>query len=283
MGAIDGKTRLAGIIGWPVSHSLSPVMHNALYDAMDLNWRYMALPVHPARIAEAVAGIRALGLAGVNVTIPHKETAMPHLDELTPAARAIGAVNTIIAEGDRLIGDNTDVSGFLKALDQAGVPLAGRQALILGAGGAARAAAWGLLTRDTQVLLLTRTPARAHRLAEDMRQSVAGAHIAVAAQTPRSVDLVVNCTPVGMPPQDSQSPLPAGLTLNAKTAVMDMIYRPLETMLLRQAREAGAICVSGLDMLVYQGVIAFERWTGETPPVDIMRTACLQALGEHAR
>jgi shikimate dehydrogenase len=280
MSAIDGKTRLAGIIGWPVSHSLSPVMHNALYDALGLNWRYMALPVQPARVAEAVYGIRALGLAGVNVTIPHKETVMPHMDELTPAAHAIGAVNTIINKEDKLIGDNTDVSGFLEALDRTGVSLAGRRALILGAGGAARAAAWGLLTRDTHVLLLARTPARAHKLAEDMRQSIAGASIEVVEQSPRSVDLVVNCTPIGMPPHDSQSPLPEALSLDANTAVMDMIYRPLETMLLRQAREAGAICVSGLDMLVYQGVIAFERWTGQTPPADVMRTACLQALGE---
>ena len=280
MQAIDGKTRLAGIIGWPISHTLSPAMHNALYEAMGLNWRYMALPVKPERIVEAVHGVRALGMAGVNVTIPHKEAVIPCMDELTPAARAIGAVNTIILEDARLIGDNTDVSGFLEALDQANVQLAGRQALILGAGGAARAAAWGLLTRDMQVSLLARTPARAHRLAEDMRQSVAGADITVVEQSPQAVDLVVNCTPVGMPPQDKESPLPANLTLDANTAVMDMIYRPLETTLLRQAREAGAICVSGLDMLVYQGVVAFERWTGQTPPADVMRTACLEALGE---
>ena len=283
MVAIDAKTRMAGIIGWPVGHSLSPAMHNAVYDAMGMNWRYVAFPVRPERIAEAVYGIRALNLAGVNVTIPHKETVMPHLDELTPAARAIGAVNTIIVEDDRMIGDNTDVRGVLEALDQAGVSLAGRQALILGAGGAARAAAWGLLTRHTRVALLARTPVRGERLAEDMRRVVPGADVTVVEQAPRSVDLLVNCTPVGMIPEPAHSPLPPGLTLDADTAVMDMIYRPLETTLLRQARQAGARTVSGLDMLVYQGVIAFERWTGTLPPADVMRAACLSALGEQAR
>jgi shikimate dehydrogenase len=282
MGAIDAKTRMAGIIGWPVGHSLSPVMHNAVYDALGMNWRYVAFPVRPEHIAEAVAGIRALNLAGVNVTIPHKETVMPHLDELTPAARAIGAVNTIIVEDDTLIGDNTDVSGFLEALDQAGVPLAGRHALILGAGGAARAAAWGLLTRQMRVSLLARTAGRGERLAEDMRCAVPGADIVVVAHSPRSVDLLVNCTPVGMIPEPDRSPLPGGLTIDAHMAVMDMIYRPLETTLLRQARQAGARVVSGLDMLVYQGIVAFERWTGQLPPADLMRAACLGALGEPA-
>lgn len=278
MSVIDGATRLVGIIGWPVEHSLSPAMHNAVYDTMGLNWRYLAFPVHPNLVGQAVHGLRALGLVGANVTIPHKEAVIPHLDDLTPAARAIGAVNTISIDNGRLIGDNTDVYGFLEALDQAGVLLEGKTALILGAGGAARAAAYGLLTRGTNVLLLARTPARAVQLADDIRQLVARSSIDVVERAPAAVNLLVNCTPVGMLPNVVGSPLPAGLTLDSNTAVMDMVYRPLETTLLRQAKEAGAVTVSGLDMLVYQGVAVFEKWTGQTPSVEVMRAVCLRAL-----
>ena len=278
MGVIDGSTRLVGIIGWPVEHSLSPAMHNAVYDTMGLNWRYLAFPVHPDLVGQAVHGVRALGLVGANVTIPHKEAVIPHLDELTPAAQAIGAVNTITVDDGRLIGDNTDVYGFLAALDQAGVLLGGKTALILGGGGAARAAAYGLLTRGTNVLLLARTPARAVQLTDDIRQSVARSSIDMVERAPAAVDLLVNCTPVGMQPDVVGSPLPAGLTLDSNTAVMDMVYRPLETTLLRQAKEAGAVTVAGLDMLVYQGVAVFEKWTGQTPAAAVMRTVCLRAL-----
>jgi len=277
---IDGATRLAGVIGWPVKHSLSPAMHNAAYAALGLNWCYVPLPVQPDKLGDALRGARALGLAGVNVTIPHKEAVIPYLDHLSAAAGAIGAVNTVTIEADgSLSGDNTDVFGFLAALERAGVEVAGRTALLLGAGGAARAAAYGLLTRGARVRILARTAGRAVVLAGDMRQSIPGAAIEPIA-APCPADLVVNCTPVGMWPHEAESPLPAGLALRPGMAVMDMVYRPLETRLLSQARAAGAQLISGLDMLVYQGAAAFERWVGQPAPADVMRAACLRALGE---
>lgn len=280
MEEIDAATRITGIIAWPVKHSLSPAMHNAAYADLGMNWLYLGFPVESAFIAQAVYGIRALGLVGVNVTIPHKETVIPYLDELTPAARAIGAVNTIVVDAGHLIGENTDVYGFLEALRQGGVHPDGQRALVLGAGGAARAAAYGLLTGGAEVFLLSRTPARSHQLSADMRASVPNARMAVVDSAPQSVDLLVNCTPVGMMPVEQQSPLPANVVLDANAAVMDMVYRPMETLLIRQARQAGARVIGGLDMLVYQGVAAFERWTGRRPSPDVMRAACLQALHE---
>ncbi|MGC8825724.1 MAG: shikimate dehydrogenase [Anaerolineae bacterium] len=281
MSDIDASTRLTGIIGWPVEHSLSPVMHNAAFTALGLNWRYAAFPVPPQYLGDAVRGLRALGLAGANITIPHKEAVIPFLDVLSPAAKAVGAVNTICVDGEYLLGDNTDVLGFLAALDQAEVPLHGRRALVLGAGGSARAAVYGLLLRGAQVYILARTPARARRLADDMRAAVEGGKVETVEQAPGEVDVVVNCTPVGMWPQyDGESPLPAEVHLHPGMAVMDLVYRPLETVLLRQAREAGARAVSGLEMLVWQGAAAFKHWTGQDAPVDVMRRACLNALGE---
>ncbi len=281
MSDIDASTRLTGIIGWPVEHSLSPVMHNAAFVALGLNWRYAAFAVPPQYLADAVRGLRALGLAGANVTIPHKEAVIPCLDVLSPAARAVGAVNTICVDGEYLLGDNTDVHGFLAALDQADVPLHGRRALILGAGGSARAAAYGLLLRGAQVFIYGRTPARARRLADDMRAVVDGGKVEAVEQAPAEVDLVVNCTPLGMwPHYEGETPLPAEVRLHPGMAVMDLVYRPLETALLRQARQAGARAVSGLEMLVWQGAVAFQHWTGQEAPVDVMRQACLRALGE---
>ncbi|MGQ9668168.1 MAG: shikimate dehydrogenase [Anaerolineae bacterium] len=281
MNNINASTRLTGIIGWPVEHSLSPVMHNAAFEALGLNWCYAAFPVPPELLGDAVQGLRALGIAGANVTIPHKEAVIPFLDVLSPAARAVGAVNTISVDGEYLLGDNTDVHGFLAALDRADVPLHGRRALVLGAGGSARAAVYGLLLRGAEVIIHARTPARARRLADDMRAVVEGGRVEAVEHAPAEVDLVVNCTPVGMwPHHDGESPLPANVQLRPSMAVMDLVYRPLETVLLRQARLAGARAVSGLEMLVWQGVVAFEHWTGREAPVEVMRQACLRALGE---
>jgi shikimate dehydrogenase len=275
---IDGETRIAGVMGWPVHHTLSPAMHNAAYLALGLNWRYVAFQVAPDHVWAAVAGMRALRLAGLNVTIPHKEAVIPYLDDVMPAARAIGAVNTILVAEDRLIGDNTDTYGFLRALEEAGIQLAGRKALVLGAGGAARAATYGLASRGARVVILSRTLARARQLALDMLRSTPTADIEAVEMAPEDASLLINCTPVGMWPHDDASPLPAGFALHPGLAVMDMVYRPQQTALMHQARDAGTKIVSGLEMLVHQAAAAFERWTGVKPPVDTMRAACLGAL-----
>ena len=275
-----GFPRLAGVMGWPISHSLSPAMHNAAYAARGLNWHYALLPVAPARLGDAARGLAALGFAGCNVTIPHKEAILPFLARLTPAATAIGAVNTVVVEADgSLSGHNTDVYGFLRTLDEAGVTLAERAALVLGAGGSARAVVYGLLTRGARVQLLARTPARASALATDMAAHVPGAQMDVLTHAPARADLLINCTPVGMWPDVEASSRPAGLTLDAASVVIDLVYRPLETRLLAEARAAGGRAVCGLDMLIYQGAAAFELWTGQPAPADVMRAACRKAGG----
>jgi len=276
---IDGATKVVGIIGWPVEHSLSPPMQNAAYAEMGVNWRYLPFPVRPGEAGAAVQGVRALGLAGANVTIPHKEAVIPFLDEMTPAARAVGAVNTIIVDDLRLLGDNTDVLGFLGALDLAGVTLDEHtQALVLGAGGAARAAAYGLLERGVEVVIHARTRRRAERLVADMRQAVSGSRLSIADVLPTDPTLIVNCTPVGMWPHEDGSPLPAGYPLRPGVAVMDMVYRPLETRLLQQAKAAGALAIDGLEMLIQGGAASSERWTGKKPPLDVMRRTCRKIL-----
>ncbi len=283
---IDGCTRLVGVIGWPVEHSLSPQMHNAAFDALGMNWRYLPLPVAPDQVGAALAGLRALGFVGVNVTIPHKQAVIPYLHELTEAARAIGAVNTIwVGKDGQLYGDNTDVYGFLAALREGGFEPQGARAAILGAGGSARAVAYALAAANASCVgLWNRTLDRAEAIARDMGalfpQVVFEAH-----RLPGGlgfiggdVDLIVNCTPVGMWPSVDASPWPADLPLPGRCLVMDLIYRPSETRFLAQAKASGARILNGMGMLIHQGAAAFRRWTGVEPPLEVMARALQAAL-----
>ncbi|HIC89870.1 MAG TPA: shikimate dehydrogenase [Anaerolineae bacterium] len=279
---IDGETKLVGLIGWPVAHSLSPTMHNAAFAALGLNWAYVPLPVSPDRVGEAVCGLRALGFRGANVTIPHKQAVISHLDELTPVALAIQAVNTILVRGDStLLGHNTDAEGFLRALTEV-VPLErlpGRQALVLGAGGGARAAVYALAQAGADVVILNRTVERARQLAQEMqavwpeRQLTAGRFPEELAQVAPQADLIVNCTSVGMWPHEDRMPWDPEIPFHSRQVVYDLVYRPIVTKLLRQARAAGAMTVGGLGMLIHQGAAAFELWTGQVAPVAVMREA----------
>ncbi|MCS7221411.1 MAG: shikimate dehydrogenase [Anaerolineae bacterium] len=283
---IDGRTRLVGVIGWPVEHSLSPQMHNAAFDALGMNWRYLPLPVAPDQIGAALAGLRALGFVGVNVTIPHKQAVIPYLHDLTEAARAIGAVNTIWVEKDgQLHGDNTDAYGFLAALREGGFEPQGARVAILGAGGSARAVTYALaMAGASRVGLWNRTLDRAEAIARDM--SALFPQVAFEAHRlpgglgfiGGDVNLIVNCTPVGMWPQVDTSPWPADLPLPSRCFVMDLIYQPLETRFLAQARAAGARTLNGLGMLIHQGAAAFRRWTGVEPPLEVMARALQIAL-----
>jgi shikimate dehydrogenase len=282
---IDGHTQLVGLIGWPVEHSLSPIMHNAAFDALDLNWRYVPLRVPPGQVETALRGLPALGLRGANVTVPHKQTVMRHLDEITDAARTIGAVNTIVVRKGRLVGHNSDGDGFLAALRESGFEPDRRRALVLGAGGAARAVVYVLAQAGCTVAIHNRTVQRAAELAHAVRRSGVRAPVtwvpvntALADLDPAYFDLLVNTTPVGMWPNTDASPWPEGLPLPAHWAVFDLVYNPLETRLLQQARASGAHPVAGLKMLVWQGALAFEMWTGMPAPVDAMRVACERAL-----
>ena len=282
---IGGDTRLLAVLGDPVRHSLSPVMHNAALAALGLDARYLALPVSGDRLAEAVQGLAALGCAGFNVTIPHKERIAPLLTRLEPVARQLGAVNTVLPDGGGgWIGTNTDWEGFLAPLQQR--PLAGRQALMLGSGGSGRAvlraaAALGL----GEVMVRGRDPGRLQALiqaatpwAPPLRPLDWNAPLDAVLPT---TALVVNVTPLGMGSQSEAMPLePADLArLPAEALVVDLIYTPRPTRLLREAAALGLSTLDGLEMLVQQGAAALRLWTGRTEvPVAVMRQAVERAL-----
>ena len=282
--SISGKTNMVGVIGWPVSHSVSPAMHNAAFADLGLDWCYVPLPVptEPAeRIGEAMRGLRALGLRGANVTVPHKQSVMLYLDWLTPAAQAIGAVNTIRVEADgQLSGDNTDARGFVADLRDHGVDPAGKRALVLGAGGSARAIVFGLAEAGcVSITILNRSVDKAHDLAMDIRAlfpfcRLSGHampdEIAVLAQ---EAEIIVNCTSLGMTPNVEGLPWDENISFRPGQVVYDLVYNPPQTRLLQKAATDGAQAIGGLGMLIWQGAIAFERWTSQLPPVAVMRAA----------
>lgn len=258
-------------------------MHNAAFASLGLDWCYLALPVEPGRLGEALRGLLALGFAGANVTVPHKREVMAHLDLVGEAARAIGAVNTVIVREGQLWGENTDWLGFLAALREAGFEPAGRRGLVLGAGGAARAVVYALASVGAEVTVCNRSAERAEEMVRGLAGSVPGAALRVGAmeslgEAAQVADLLVNATPLGMWPETGVSPWPAALPLPSHLAVCDLVYNPLQTALLAQAQAVGAGAVDGLGMLVQQGAAAFEMWTGRRPPVEVMRRAALGQL-----
>ncbi|HUT52877.1 MAG TPA: shikimate dehydrogenase [bacterium] len=282
---IDARTTVCCIIGDPVEHSLSPAMHNAAYEALGLNWVYVAFPVK--LLPSAVAGVRALGIRGVSVTIPHKVAVIPLLDKLDPVAEWIGSVNTIVNNDGELTGMNTDGAGAMKALGDAGVELKGKRVLILGSGGAARAIA---------ITLAARARIKAIDLLGVIEDELKSLHADVRARTgipaewammgPDSLkaaikraDLVIHCTPVGMHPKEGETVVPAEMW-RSELAVMDIVYNPRETLLLQEARAAGCKIVYGFEMLLDQGILQFEAWTGSKAPEEVMRKALTDWMAE---
>jgi shikimate dehydrogenase len=257
-----------GVCGWPVGHSRSPAMHNAALQAVGLDgWRYQALPVPPELFDETVRELPGAGFRGVNVTIPHKEAALRLAGEASETAAAVGAANTLTFQGDAVIADNTDVTGLLAAIPERHAPQ-GRRALVLGAGGAGRAAVHALVQAGAaDVQVWNRTPERARRLCADLGGR--------AVQHPEPADLVVNCTPVGLEPDSGEfKALPVEAdTFTAGSCVVDMVYADRPTPLLAAARKRGAEVVDGLEILVAQGAASFERWTGRPAPREVMRRA----------
>jgi len=330
--AINGRTQLIGVIGWPIEHSLSPAMHNAALEALGLNWRYVAMPVRPGEVVTAVRGLAALGFRGCNVTVPHKPAVIPALDVISPEAEMLGAVNTLVFTRDgagapHIAGHNTDVAGFIGDLRANGFEPEGRRVVVIGAGGAARGVVYGLLGAGVaQITVLNRTVERARQLVEDLtqkdrKQEARGKieeddnedpascvlHPASCIVPPascilypltdetlvesaRTADLLVNTTTVGMWPKVEGCVWPEGAPVPEILTVYDLVYNPLETRLLRLARQSGARTIDGLGMLARQGALALDLWTEQALDVEavtaLMRRAAisrqLSAVGQKA-
>lgn len=272
-----------GLTGYPLGHSLSPKLHGAAFKAVGLEGDYQLFPIppeEPAALEQLLGRVRSGELQGLNVTIPHKQTVIPMLDELSPTAQAIGAVNTVVCRDGRLWGENTDAPGFLVNLkEKLGLDAAG-QALVLGAGGAARAVVYALLSKGWQITLAIRREdeGMARALSESFKtvgDRLAGfVWLELEPLRPRleGVQLIVNTTPLGMSPHIDVSPWPDGLSFPS-AALYDVVYNPRETLLVRQARAAGLRAETGLGMLVAQAALSFETWTGRVPPRDLMLAA----------
>lgn len=284
--SITGKTSLVGLIGWPVAHSLSPSMHNAAFAELGLDWAYVPLPVRPDDVEQALKGLAALSFVGANVTVPHKQAVMRYMDELSDSARITGAVNTIHFQNGKFSGYNTDAIGFLNSLKEANCDPQGMRVAVLGAGGAARAVVFALARAGADsIIVLNRTAERGAFLVGDLAAAFPNSSLTFEALTSESlavldstVDLVINSTSVGMYPNVEASPWPADVPMPANVIFCDLVYNPLETVFLARAHAAGATTVDGLGMLVHQGAYAFEKWTGQSAPVDVMRQACLSKL-----
>jgi shikimate dehydrogenase len=274
---INAHTQFCGVIGNPVEHSLSPAIHNAAFQKLGLNCVYLAWKVET--IGDAIKGLRALGnFRGASVTIPHKVSAMPFLDHVEATAQQIGAINTVVADKGRLTGYNTDATGALRALREGGVELKGSDIVILGSGGAARAIAFALAAESgvEKLTLLGVDDKERALLAADVRSKTSFAmddfHLdeATLGRTLPRAQVLIHCTPIGMSPKVDNTCVPASL-LHAGLAVMDIVYNPRETRLLKEAKRIGCKTIPGLEMFLNQAVTQFELWTNQAAPVDVMR------------
>ncbi len=281
---MSGKTGCCGVIGDPVEHTLSPAMHNAAFRELGLDYVYVPFRVQREELGRAIQGMRALNIRGLNVTIPHKVDVISFLDELDELARKIGAVNTVVNDGGVLRGYNTDAAGFRRALLERGVKAKGKRAVVIGAGGASRALSFVLAEGGADLLILNRTPDRARQQAAMVSRIFRGKAGALElsrenlAKALEKADILVNATSVGMSPAPGETPVAADL-LRPGLVVFDVVYQPAKTRLLREAEAAGAGIISGLDMLLWQGALAFEMWTGLEAPVAVMRAEIVRGLG----
>jgi shikimate dehydrogenase len=283
MMVISGKTRVCGVIGDPIEHTLSPAIHNAAFNHLKLDFVFLAFKVKAADLENAVWGMRGLGIHGLNVTMPHKSTVIAYLDEVDPAVKFLGSANTILNKNGKLLGFNTDGVGALKALRENGTELSEKKVLLFGAGGAAKAIAFSLAEEVGELVVLNRAAEKAAVLADALNRMF-GKKIVGGALSPSAVqknlqdaDILVNATSVGMHPNVNQS-LVAPQWLKSNLTVMDIVYNPVETKLAKDAKVAGAKVISGVEMLIYQGAASFEIWTERTAPIEVMRRAALNQL-----
>lgn len=274
--------QLYGVIGNPIGHSLSPVMHNDAFEHLNMDAHYHAFLVEEELLGEAVRGLKALGISGFNVTTPHKVAITEYLDEIDPLARKIGAVNTVVHKNGRLIGYNTDGIGFVRALQSiSNEPLQGKRILLLGAGGASRAIYFSLADVGVKEIdVANRTVDKAKELIAARTADVNSVALSLekATEEQGNYDIIIQTTTIGMHPHVEHTPLQM-CSLKKGTIVSDIIYNPFETKILCEAKEQGAIIQNGIDMFVYQGALAFEMWTGRVPNIDRMKQLVIEKLG----
>ncbi|MEM3078492.1 MAG: shikimate dehydrogenase [Nitrososphaerales archaeon] len=282
---VSNKTRLCCVIGHPIDKSLSPIMHNEAFRAKGLNYVYLAFDVDTSRLKEAVEGLRALKVKGFNVTMPHKVAILNLLDRINEGASLVGAVNTVVNDDGELIGYNTDVNGIISALEAKFHSLKGLKALLIGAGGAARACIVALVSKGCkEIIIMNRTFDKAKLMVEDlgkklkMNYNLEELNMNSLKKAINSVDILMNATPIGTYPNLDESIVPQEL-IKKDMVVFDAVYNPKKTKLIRDAEKMGAKVIPGYEMFVGQGAASFKLWTGIDAPIDIMRRAVLKALG----
>lgn len=280
---VSGKTKVFCVIGDPIEHSLSPIMHNAAFRHLKIDAVYVAFNVKEKMLEDAVKGMRSFGICGMNVTMPHKTAIIKYLDESGPVANFVGAVNTVLNADGKLLGFNTDGIGALRALEENGVKPKGKRVLLLGAGGAGRAIAFQLAQETDELVVLNRDVNKARLLAGVLRKrfnkKVVGNGLShnVLKNWIGDVDVLINATSVGMHPHQDETPVDKSL-LRPNLTVMDIVYNPVETRLLKEAKSAGAKVIYGTEMLVFQGAASFEIWFNRPAPVSVMREAIMEKL-----
>lgn len=282
MSKINIGTKILGLTGYPLEHSLSPLLHNQALKDLSLNYVYLPLPVKPDDLEDGIKAVRALDIRGLNVTIPYKEKVIPYLDKLESLAEEIGAVNTIVNDNGKLTGYNTDCSGFKRMLEEDGsFNIAGKKAIIIGAGGASRAVGTALASGGIdEIYLLNRTRERAENLVQDWQKNYPAIIVQYSPLIPEyylplceKADLIVDTTPVGMNPETDVPPVIEKGSFHSGQLVVDLVYNPQETTILKAAKEKGAETLNGLGMLLYQAADAFKLWTGYEPDLVKWRSA----------
>ncbi|HBH62216.1 MAG TPA: shikimate dehydrogenase [Nitrospiraceae bacterium] len=271
---VSGKTKIAGIFGYPIEHTLSPLMHNAAFKALNLDICYVPFKVLPEALPDAVRAIRSLHMLGVNITVPHKERVLPLLDNVHEEASFIGAVNTVTNANGMLTGYNTDGRGFLSSLTEEGISIEGKNIFIIGAGGASRAVSYYLSEKASALALFDTDRPKAQKLVNDLSQIRSNVCLVKDMENMLPPDIVINATPLGLKPED---PLPFNPDLiTSDMVICDLVYKKTE--LLKEAECRRAKIIDGSGMLLWQGVLAFELWTGMKAPVDIMRNMLLSKI-----
>jgi len=282
---ISGKTKICGVIGNPIQHTLSPTIQNAAFNHLNLDFIFTAFKVKATELEMAIQGMRSLNIYGLNVTMPHKNSIIKYLDEKDPLVRSLNSANTIVNKKGRLFGFSTDGIGAIKALQENGVDLSSSKVLLLGAGGAGRAIAFSIIDKVEDLVVLNRDPAKIKNLEFDLKLKFnKNIHYGLLSENSlkknlRSSDVLINATNIGMKPNSNLSLINPKL-LTSDLTVMDIVYNPLETKLLADAKKVGAKTIDGVEMLIYQGAASFELWTDRKAPIEIMRLAALKQISK---